>query len=191
MATKRTVARLLIGLATVVGVAALPAQRIDPDAVDATVERIRKEMRIPGVAVVIVHRDSVVHARGYGVREIGSDDPVDSRTLFAIGSGTKAFTATLIGTLVDDGALRWDDRVIDHLPDFALKDPYATAEITIRDLLAHRSGLPAANLMWLTKSRSRDTLIRRLRWLEPATGFRSALTYQNLSISPPVESPRR
>lgn len=169
----------LFVLASLAPVPELPAQAIDPEAVDVAVERIRRGNGIPGVAVAIVRGDSVVHARGYGVRETGGEAAVDAHTLFAIGSATKAFTATLIGMLVDEGLLAWDDRVVDRLPGFMLGDPYVTAEITIRDLLAHRSGLPPANLMWLTRNASADTLIRRLRWLEPVAGFRSTFTYQN------------
>lgn len=171
-----------------------PADAVDADDIDRTIESLRAEFGIPGVAVAVVRGDSVAHARGYGVRRMGGDGgeerrdggkghdgPVDEHTLFAIGSATKAFTATLIGTLVDQGLLGWDDRVADRLPGFRLRDPATTAGLTIRDLLAHRSGLPPANLMWLTaESTDADTLLRRLRELEPAAGFRSAFTYQNL-----------
>ncbi|MFW6085505.1 MAG: serine hydrolase, partial [Gemmatimonadota bacterium] len=145
-----------------------------------TIEAIRAEAGVPGVALAIVAGDSVVHARGFGVREIGRSAPVGPNTLFAIGSATKAFTATLVGTLVDEGRLHWDDRVVDRLPGFSLKDPAMTADITVRDLLAHRSGLPTANLMWLTRETDPDTLLHRLRDLEPIAGFRAAFTYQNL-----------
>lgn len=175
--------RAMAGSALAVAVLAsptdLPAQALDLEAIDAAIERIRSDVGIPGVAIAVVRGDSVVHARGYGLREAGGSGPVDAETVFAIGSATKAFTATLIGTLVDDGRLAWDDRVVDRLPGFALGDPWTTAEITIRDLLAHRSGLPPANLMWLTTDPPADTLIRRLRSLESVAGFRSTFTYQN------------
>ncbi|MFW6206585.1 MAG: serine hydrolase [Gemmatimonadota bacterium] len=156
------------------------AQVLDADSIDAAVERVQTEVGIPGLALAVVRGDSVVHLRGYGVRSVDGGDPVGPNTLFAIGSATKAFTATLAGIMVDEGRLGWDDRVVDRLPGFGLRDPYATAEITIRDLLAHRSGLPTANLMWLPTAHPPDTLIRRLRHLEPAAAFRSAFTYQNV-----------
>lgn len=177
--TSRTVAGSVLALTALAAPADLHAQGLDAESIDAAVERIRSEVGVPGVAIAVVRGDSVVHAKGYGVREVGSEEPVDAGTLFAIGSATKAFTATVLGTLIDDGLLGWDDRVVDRLPGFSLRDPWVTAEITIRDLLAHRSGLPPANLAWLTTNPPADTLIRRLRWLEPAAGFRSAFTYQN------------
>lgn len=175
----RTATGSCLTLLALAPAAEIAAQAHDPDAIDATIERIRRDVGVPGLAIAIVRGDSVVHARGYGVREVGGDDPVDVHTLFAIGSATKPFTATLVGMLVEEGLLDWDDRVVDRLPGFSLSDPYATAEITIRDLLAHRSGLPPANLMWLTTNPPPDTLIHRLRWLDPVAGFRSTFTYQN------------
>ncbi|MDX1623617.1 MAG: serine hydrolase [Gemmatimonadota bacterium] len=179
MRTRTTASGTILALAALSLPASLPGQGIDPLTVDTTVEEIRERTGIPGVAVAIVQGDSVVLARGWGVREAGAGAPVDAGTLFAIGSATKAFTAATVGAVVDDGLLGWDDRAIDHLPGFALHDPYATAGITVRDLLAHRSGLPRGDLMWLTKRLPADTLIHRLRHLEPAAGFRARFTYQN------------
>ncbi len=159
---------------------AVEGQKVDWVEIDETVERIREEIGVPGIALAVVRGDSVVHSRGYGVREIGRPEPVDTGTVFAIGSATKAFTATLLGMLVGEGRLGWDDRVVDRLPGFSLHDPATTARLTVRDLLAHRSGLPPANLMWLTRPVDPDTLLHRLRWLEPAAGIRSTFTYQNL-----------
>lgn len=155
-------------------------QETEAEDIDETIEAIRDEFGVPGVALAIVRGDSVAHVRGYGIREVGRPEPVDAGTMFAIGSATKAFTATLLGMLVDEGRLAWDDRVVDRLSGFSLHDPATTAALTIRDLLAHRSGLPPANLMWLTREVPPDTLLHRLRWLEPAAAFRSTLTYQNL-----------
>ncbi len=168
-----------LGIAGPAAGAGLQAQTPDPARVDAVVERIRSEIGIPGVALAVVRGDSTLLLRGYGEREAGGGEPVGPGTLFSIGSATKAFTATLAAMLVDEGALAWDDRVVDLVPGFGLSDPYPTAEATLRDLLAHRSGLPPANLMWLATDPSADTLIRRLRRLEPVAGFRSAFTYQN------------
>ncbi|HUP00922.1 MAG TPA: serine hydrolase [Gemmatimonadota bacterium] len=157
----------------------VPAQEIDLAGLDAEIEATREAWRIPGLAVAIVKDDSILLAKGYGARDVGRPGPIDAETLFAIGSATKAFTAAAIGILVDEGRLGWDDRVAERLPGFALHDPYASAEITIRDLLAHRSGLPMANLMWLGGQLDREEMVRRLRYLEPATGFRAGFGYQN------------
>lgn len=171
---------VLVALLISGGTGRVHAQEIDLRHVDAAIEDIRAEERIPGVALAIVHRDSVLKSGGYGVREVGRSEPVDENTFFAIGSATKAFTAVTTATLVDQGLIRWDDRVRDRLPGFVLENPFMTAEITIRDLLAHRSGLPPADLMWLTSSHPADTLLHRLRWIEPSAGFRSTFSYQNV-----------
>lgn len=156
------------------------ARPLDADRLDDALEGLRGELGIPGMAVAVVHDGSLVLAEGYGTRRAGGNAPVDEDTLFAIGSATKAFTATAIGMAVEESDLGWDDRVVDRLPGFSLHDPWVTAEITLRDLLAHRSGLPPANLMWLPASHDSETLLRRLRHLEPVAGFRSSFTYQNL-----------
>lgn len=155
-------------------------QDVDLGDLEARVEGLRKAWNIPGLALAIVRDDSVVLARGFGVREAGRSDAVDAATLFAIGSTTKAFTSTSLAILVGEGSLGWSDRVIEHEPRFELADPWTTRAITVRDLLAHRSGLPPANLMWLTGQLDADQMIRRLRHLEPAAGFRTELSYQNV-----------
>jgi CubicO group peptidase (beta-lactamase class C family) len=104
---------------------------------DAYVAKAVQEWRTPGLAVAVVEDGRVVFSKGYGVRELGKPEPVDTHTLFAIGSTTKAMTAALVGMLVDDGKLGWDDPVVKHLPWFQVKDPYLTREITVRDLLTH------------------------------------------------------
>lgn len=161
---------------------ALP-QEVDRAELDAFLEAERAAWDIPGMAVTIVKDDRVVLARGYGVLEAGGVEPVGARTLFAIGSTTKAFTAAALGILVDEGRLAWDDRVATLLPGFALHDPHTTREITVRDLLAQRSGLPMANLMWLSGQHDQSELVRRIRHLEPVASFRSAFSYQNVLYS--------
>lgn len=146
---------------------------------ETEVERLAAEWEIPGLALAVVRGDSILLARGFGVRELGGGEPVDGETLFAIGSTTKAFTSAAVAMLVGEGRLAWDHRVVDHLPAFRLADPWVTREITLRDLLAHRSGLPMANLMWLPGHLDDDEIMGRLRHLEPVAGFREQLTYQN------------
>jgi CubicO group peptidase (beta-lactamase class C family) len=122
----------------------------------------------------------IVFAKGYGVREIGKPAPVDTQTLFAIGSTTKAMTAASIGMLVDEGRLKWDDKVTRILPAFQLSDPYVTRELTIRDLLTHRAGLPNADVLWYRSDNSPEEVIRRVRFAEPAYSMRSSFIYQNI-----------
>lgn len=149
--------------------------------VDAYLEQARTDWGIPGMAIAIVHDDSVIYARGFGVRTVGQDEPVDMNTLFAIGSNTKAFTAAAIGTLVEDGSMSWDDPMTKHLPGFLLYDPYVTRELTIRDALSHRSGLGRrGDMIWYGTPFDRSEVIRRVRFLEPNSSFRSEFGYQNI-----------
>ena len=147
---------------------------------DAAVERALQDWEMPGLALAIVKDDAVVLSKGYGVRELGQPTPVDERTVFAIGSVTKAFTAAALGMLVDEGKLNWDDPVTEHLPAFQLYDPYVTREITLRDLLTHRSGLPRGDLIWIGSDFDRAEILRRLRYLPPRWSFRSHYGYQNI-----------
>ena len=119
------------------------AAEFDPKPIDELVERAISEFRVPGAAVVVVRDDHVVHLKGFGVREQGSAERVTPDTVFAVASCTKAFTATLVAMLADEGKLKWDDKVHDHLDYFRLSDPAADREVTLRDLLCHRTGMPA------------------------------------------------
>lgn len=147
---------------------------------DDYVAKAIEEFNVAGLALGIVKDDQLVYAKGFGVKNVDDPSPVDEHTLFAIGSTTKAFTAALVGMLVDEGKLRWDDKVSDRLPGFQLYDPYVTREITIRDILCHRSGLPRGDRLWYGSSFSREEVVRRVRHLEPNTSFRSRYGYQNI-----------
>ena len=136
--------------------------------------------RIPGLAVAVVKDGKVVHLEGYGVRELGQSDRVDEHTLFAIGSTTKAMTAALIGMLVDEQKIGWDDPVTKYLPAFELKDPVVTRETTIRDLLTHRAGLGNADYLWYGQENTTDEILDRVRLVEPAYSLRSRFVYQNV-----------
>ena len=150
---------------------------------DAYVARVLQTFKVPGAAVAIVKDGHVVLARGYGVKKLGVAAPVTSRTRFGIASNTKLFTATALGILVDEGKIEWDAPVIRYLPSFAMYDPWVTREITVRDLLVHRSGLGlgAGDLLWWPASTySRKDIVHRLRYIKPATSFRSAYAYDNV-----------
>jgi CubicO group peptidase (beta-lactamase class C family) len=135
---------------------------------------------VPGTAIAIVRNDSIIYSKGYGVRELGKPAPVTDHTLFAIGSSSKAFTSASIAMLVDEGKLRWDDPATKYLPNLQLYDPYATRELSIRDILSHRSGLSRGDLMWYGSEYDRDEILRRVRFLQPSWSFRSQFGYQNL-----------
>ena len=154
-----------------------------PPDLDAFVTRVMKTFEVPGLGLAIVKDDAVVVAKGYGVRKMGDPAPVDGRTLFGIASNTKVFTAAALGLLVEEGKVQWDGRVVDYLPWFQMWDPYVTRELTIRDLLVHRSGLGlgAGDLLWWPPSTyNRREIAGRLRFLRPATSFRSAYAYDNV-----------
>ena len=153
---------------------------------DAYVARTMKQFEVPGLAIAVVKDGKVVLAKGYGVRRLGDSARVDERTLFGIASNTKAFTATAIGILVEEGKLQWDAPVVNYLPWFQMYDPFVTRELTIRDLLVHRSGLGlgAGDLLWWPSSTyDRKEVARRLRYIKPATSFRSAYAYDNVLYS--------
>jgi CubicO group peptidase (beta-lactamase class C family) len=139
-----------------------------------------RDWEVPGLAIAVVKDGQVVFSKGYGVRELGKPDPVDTRTLFAIGSTTKAMVAASVGMLVDEGKLGWNDAVTQHLPDFQLYDPYVTREVTVRDLLTHRAGLGNADFLWYGQDTTRQDILHRLRYLKPQTSMRSHFTYQNI-----------
>ena len=150
--------------------------------IDAYAAKAGQDWRVPGFAVAIVKDDAVIFAKGYGVRELGKPEPVDEHTLFAIASNSKAVTAAALAILVDQGKIQWDDPATKYLPGFQLYDPYVTREITVRDLLCHRSGLATfgGDLLWYMTTYSRDEILRRVRYLKPVTSFRTTYGYQNL-----------
>jgi len=115
--------------------------QITPAQIDDLVERTLKTFDVPGIAVAIVKDGKVIHAKGYGVKSILTNAPVDENTLFGIASNSKAFTTAALAMLVDEGKLNWDDKVTQYIPEFKMYDDYVTKEFTIRDLLTHRSGL--------------------------------------------------
>lgn len=161
--------------------AAQPAEAQRPlRDLDRFVQRVMDDWDAPGVAVAVVKDDRVVLAKGYGVKEVGGSDPITANSLFAIASTSKAFTAAALGMLVDEGKISWDDHVTDLLPGFQMYDPYVTRELTVRDLLSHRGGLPRGDRLWYASPFDRDEVIRRVRYLEPAWSFRSHYGYQNI-----------
>jgi CubicO group peptidase (beta-lactamase class C family) len=175
-------ALLLLVVALLHSGTGLPSPATDPlKGIDAYILKAMKDWELPGLAVAVVKDDKVVLAKGYGVKEVGKSDPVDENTLFAIGSNTKGFTSTALALLVQDKKLSWDDHATDHLKGFQLYDPYVTGEITVRDLLSHRSGLGRrGDALWYGQDFSREEILRRIRFLKPNSSFRSQYGYQNI-----------
>ena len=151
---------------------------------DEFVEQTLKKTGVPGVAIAVVHKDQVVHLKGYGVRQVGRRAQVDADTVFQLASVSKPLAATVLAALVGDGVIRWDDRVIDHDPSFRLFDPWVTREITLRDLLCHRSGLPEhAGDLLEDLGYGRAEVLHRLRFEKPASSFRSEYAYTNFGFT--------
>ncbi|MEX0297548.1 MAG: serine hydrolase [Kordiimonas sp.] len=151
--------------------------------IDQLVEKAMKAFHVPGVAVGIIKDGEVVHAKGYGVRHVGSEAPINEKTLFSIGSISKSFTVVALVLLEEAGKLHLDDRVVDHLPNFRLYDSWVTREFRIRDLLIHNSGLGlgAGDLMFFpSQGFSRSEIVHNLRYLKPVSSFRSKYAYDNL-----------
>ena len=147
---------------------------------DAYVERLMKEWSVPGAAVSIVKDGKVIWSKGYGLREMKNNLPVTEQTLFPIASITKSFTATALASLVSDHKLSWDKPVRDYLPDFRLYDEILTANVTARDLLSHRTGIPSHNLVWFHSGLSPEELYMRVRYLQPNHGLRTEYQYNNI-----------
>ncbi len=159
-----------------------PAPSAVPRDMDAFTARVLREFGTPGVAIAVVRDGQTVFAKGYGVRRLGGAEPVTERTLFQIASNSKAFTSGALASLVAEGRLHWNDRVVDILPSFQMSDPYVTREMTVLDLLVHRSGLDlgAGDLLWLHSTYTRSDIVRRLRWVPLANSFRATYNYDNV-----------
>jgi CubicO group peptidase (beta-lactamase class C family) len=181
MITMRDSRFVVAAIALVAGAAGAAAQTKEPyPGLEAYIAKARETWKIPGLAVGIVRNDSVIYAKGFGVLAAGSTTPVNEKTLFEIGSSSKAFTATIAAMLVTDGKMRWDDRLTTYLPDFRMFDPIASDAVTIRDALSHRSGIARGELVWLGSDATRDQVLHRVRFLKPESPFRSRWSYQNM-----------
>jgi CubicO group peptidase (beta-lactamase class C family) len=159
----------------------LSAQVVPAD-FDAYVQRAITELNTPGIAIAVVKDGQIVFAKGYGIRKLGSPERVDTSTVFQVASNTKATTGAILAQLVEEGKLKWDDRVIDHLPWFAMSDPYVTREMRVQDLLTHVSGmtLGMGDLLWFYGNFTRREIAERVRYLPLQNSFRSAYAYDNV-----------
>jgi CubicO group peptidase (beta-lactamase class C family) len=176
---------ILVSLAVLFGSAPGLAQETgDPlEGFDAYVQEAVVAWDVPGLAVAVVQGDSVLFSQGYGMRELGRDEPVNEHTLFANASTTKAFTAVAAGMLVDEDRIEWDEPVSERLPEFVLLDPWVTREITLRDLLTHRVGFGDPSFLWYGADYEFDDYASHLRYQEPATSFRSYFAYNNIGYA--------
>ncbi len=176
---RATITRIVVAVSLGQPAGPALAQSAPLQNLDDYVERAVADWNVPALSIAVVKDDRVVFARGYGVLDLEGRQGTDEHTIFGVGSTTKAYTAAALGMLVDEGRLDWDDRVIDHLPDFRLHDTYATANITVRDLLSHTSGLSRGDRMWYTRDFDRAEVVRRVRYQEPTWTLREQYGYSN------------
>lgn len=173
---------LLSGIIIVCAISLTKAQSLQKQVkqLDTYIQGAIKQWNPPGLAVTVVKDGEIIFAKGYGTRTLGENRPVDTHTLFVCASTTKAFTAAAIAMLVDEGKLGWDDHVIDYLPNYQLYDPYMTREITIRDLLTHRTGIGNTDYLWAWMDISGDSVLYKMRQVKPMYSLRSSFIYQNI-----------
>lgn len=152
------------------------------DGLDDFITSGMAEWQVPGLAIGVLADGKVRLAKAYGKRDVERNLSATTRTVMAIASASKSFTAMLLGMLVDEKKLEWDRPVRDYMPDFRMADEYAAAHMTLRDLLSHRSGLPQHDRVWKGRAFTRQQLVDRLRYLEPNTTFRERFQYQNLMV---------
>ncbi len=164
--------------------AATSPRPVDPrralQGLDAFIQKMLVEWKVPGAAVAVVTGDRVILGRGYGLRDVENKLPATADTLFAIGSCSKAFTTTDLAILADEARPDWDKPVRSYLPDFKLSDPIVSERMTARDLVSHRSGLPRHDMVWYSSKFSRQELFSRLQHLELNRDFRQLYQYNNL-----------
>jgi CubicO group peptidase (beta-lactamase class C family) len=168
-----------------------PATGVTDDKVKAALPELERLARrtlkatgVPGMAIAVVYKDKVVYLKGFGVRRAGAAGPVDEETVFLLASVSKPIASTLLAWLVGARLIAWDDRLIDRDPAFRLSDPWVTREVTIRDMLCHRSGLPAhAGDLLEDLGYPRGEVLHRLRYVKPASSFRSRYAYTNFGFT--------
>jgi CubicO group peptidase (beta-lactamase class C family) len=154
-----------------------------PPGLDKYIEQVRTTFEVPGLSVSIVKDGKVLLAQGYGSKKAGEKDPVDGNTLFSIASNSKAFTTTALAILVEEGKLKWDDRVIRYLPWFAMADPYVSTHLTVRDLLVHQSGLLSYSgdlMLFPPSAYNRREILEKLPKLPLVHDFRTTYAYDNI-----------
>ena len=171
----------LFGIFLAYTVVAQTNQQDNISGFDKYAEAARVAWNVPGMSIAVVKDGKVLLSKGYGVRELGKSDKVDASTLFGAMSTTKAMTAVAMGMLVDEGKVKWDDKVLKHLPEFRIADPYVTNELRIRDLFTHNAGLGNADFLWgWTPELSPAEIERRMQYAPLAYTFRGGYTYQNI-----------
>jgi CubicO group peptidase (beta-lactamase class C family) len=155
---------------------------INPEEFNSYFAKMTKDWDIPGLSIGIVKDGQLVFTGNYGVKEVGGNERPNKNTLYAIASNSKAFTSAIIGMLVQEGKLKWNDKVKKHLPYFELYDTWVSANTTIRDILSHRVGLGtfSGDNIWYKSELSAEEIIKRIKYVPQAYDFRAGYGYSNL-----------
>ncbi len=176
-----------IVLAVALSVAAF-GQAVDTATIEAIVQDALRAWEVPGASIAIIKDDQVVYLKGFGVRQLGTRQPVTPDTLFGIASTTKAFTTTAMAMLVDEGKMNWDDQVQKYLESFRLADPLANESVTLRDLVCHRTGLSRNDLLWDESPWGREEILRRIGLVRLNRPFRTTYQYNNIMFLAAAEA---
>ncbi|WP_223067530.1 serine hydrolase domain-containing protein [Paenibacillus caui] len=151
--------------------------------IEKIIEQTMQSWKTPGVAVAVVHKEGLVYCSGFGYRDKAEQLPVDTETVFAIGSSTKPFITTVLAMLVNEGKMKWDTPIKQYVPDFRMHDEAATKQLTFRDIACHRSGMPSHQFMFVEANMTAGEWILCLPDLEPNLPFRYAFQYSNLMFA--------
>jgi CubicO group peptidase (beta-lactamase class C family) len=186
-----TLGLLLIALLGFSAAGSAQAQEATPERVrtavaqlDSVVADVMERSGVPGLAVAVVYKNEVISVKGYGVREAGASAPVDADTVFQLASLSKPIASTVVASVVGDGLVSWDDPIVDHDPGFQMYTPWVTSQVTLRDMFAHRSGLPEhAGDLLEDIGYDREQVLHRLRYQKPASSLRSEYAYTNFGLT--------
>lgn len=163
----------------------LVAQDNLPDNFDTWVENSRKDWKIPGMAIGIVKNGQIVYAKGFGETKLGNGEKVNENTVFSIASVSKNITAAALALMVDRGQINWDDKIVEHIPWFQMKNPWITREMTIRDALTHKVGIGRilGNRLQFMTNQTRDEVLFQMRYMDLEKPFRTSFVYSNIIYS--------
>src|SRR5258708_2245367 len=164
------------------GTAQITQHASERDDLEQFIPAQMRSWNVPGLAIAVVQNGRVIYSNGFGLRDVKSNLPVTTKTIFAIGSISKSVTSLSRGMVNDEGKLDWDKPVRQYLPEFEVYDPVASERMTPRDLISHRVGMAGHDLLWYSSDFSREELVRRLRFLQSDHDFRSGYHYNNMLV---------
>src|SRR5687767_7785305 len=151
--------------------------------IDRYIDSLMSDWNVPGLAIGIVYKDSLIYAKGYGYRDLENKLPVETTTIFPIGSNTKLFTATAAAIFDGEGKISLDKPVRTYMPSLTFSNDELNAKVTMRDLLSHRAGLPRYDGIWVAYPHSRKEMIEKIVYMKPQLGFREGYIYNNMTYA--------